>query len=104
MIESTRWFQKSKRMLRLFSKLLLNFKVLFYEQKFIWPKNKADIKIHVDLTNCHYLSLKDAHSKAKNCASVDFTCADVNCLFCLRLNNDDWKFFNLWKNLLLEIP
>lgn len=51
-------------------------------------KHKADIKIHLDLTKCHYLSLKDAHSKAKNFASVDFTCADVNCLFCLRLNNE----------------
>ena len=35
-------------------------------------KHKADIAIHLDLTKRRYLLLKDAYSKAKNCASVDF--------------------------------
>ena len=27
--------------------------------------------------------LKDAYSKAKDCASVDFACADISCPLCL---------------------
>ena len=46
-------------------------------------KHKADIAIHLDLTKRRYLLLKDAYGKAKNCASVDFACADINCSLCL---------------------
>ena len=57
-------------------------------------KHKADIAIHLDLTKRRYLLLKDAYGKAKNCASVDFACADINCSLCLRLKHGNWKFFN----------
>ena len=69
-------------------------------------KHKADIAIHLDLTKRRYLLLKDAYSKAKNCASVDFACADINCSLCLRLKNGDREFFNSLEELerlLLEI-
>ena len=69
-------------------------------------KHKADIAIHLDLTKRCYLLLKDAYGKAKYCASVDFACADINFSLCLRLKNDDWKFFNSLEDLerlLLEI-
>ena len=52
-------------------------------------KHKADIAIHLDLTKRRYLLLKDAYGKAKNCASVDFAYADINCSLCLRLENGD---------------
>ena len=69
-------------------------------------KHKADIAIHLDLTKRRYLLLKDAYGKAKNCASVDFACADINCSLCLRLKNGDREFFNSLEELerlLLEI-
>ena len=69
-------------------------------------KHKADIAIHLDLTKRRYLLLKDAYGKAKNCASVDFACADINCSLCLRLKDGDWKIFNPLEELerlLLEI-
>ena len=46
-------------------------------------KLKTDIAIHLNLTKHRYLLSKDAYSKAKNCASVDFAFADINCLLCL---------------------
>ena len=52
-------------------------------------KHKADIAIHLDLTKRRYLLLEVAYGKAKNCASVDFACADLNCSLCLRLKNGD---------------
>ena len=69
-------------------------------------KHKADIAIHLDLTKRRYLLLKDAYGKAKNCASVDFTYGDINCLLCFRLKNGNRKFFNSLEELersLLEI-
>ena len=54
-------------------------------------KHKADIAIHLDLTKRRYLLLKDAFGKAKNCASVVFACADINCSLCVQLKNGDWK-------------
>ena len=68
-------------------------------------KQKSDIAIHLDLTKCRYLLL-NAYGKAKNCASVEFACADINCSLCLRLKNGNWKFFNSLEELeklLLEI-
>ena len=38
-IESTGWRQKSNRTVRLFNKLLLNLKVLFYKRKYVGPEN-----------------------------------------------------------------
>ena len=69
-------------------------------------KQKADIAIHLDLTKRRFLLLKDAYGKAKNCGSIEFACADINYLLCLRLKNGDWKFFNSLEKLerlLLEI-
>ena len=69
-------------------------------------KHKADIAIHMDLTKCCYLLLKDAYDKAKESASVDFACGDINCSVCLRLKNGDWKFLSSleeFERLLLEI-
>ena len=69
-------------------------------------KDKADIVIYLDLTKRCYLLLKDAYGKAKDCASVDFICADINCSLCLRLKNGDRKSFNSLEELqrlLLEI-
>ena len=68
-------------------------------------KEKSDIAIHLDLTKRRYLLL-NAYGKAKNCASVEFACADINCSLCLRLKNGNWKFFNSLEELeklLLEI-
>ena len=68
--------------------------------------HKADIAIHMDLTKRPYLILKDACSKAKDCASIGFACADIKCSFCLQLKNGDWKLFSSLeelKRLLLEI-
>ena len=68
-------------------------------------KQKSDIVIHLDLTKRRYLLL-NAYGKAKNCASVEFACADINCSLCLRLKNGNWKFFNSLEELeklLLEI-
>ena len=62
-------------------------------------KHKADIAIHLDLTKRRYLLLEVAYGNAKNCASVDFACADLNCSFCLRLKNGDWKIFNSLEEL-----
>ena len=50
--------------------------------------------IYENLTKRGYLPLKDAYGKAKDCASVGFACADINCSLCLRLKNVDWKFFS----------
>ena len=69
-------------------------------------KHKADFAIRLDLTKPRYLLLKDAYGKAKNCASVDFTYGDINCLLCFRFKNGNWKFFNSLEELerlLLEI-
>ena len=69
-------------------------------------KHKTDIAVHLDLTKGRYLLVKDACSRAKNCASVDFACADINCSLCLRLKNGDWEFFNsleVLERLLFEI-
>ena len=68
-------------------------------------KEKSDIAIHLDLTKRRYLLL-NAYGKAKNCASVEFACADINCSLCLRLKTGNWKFFNFLEELeklLLEI-
>ena len=69
-------------------------------------KHKADIVIHLDLTKHRYLLLKDVYRKARDCSSVDFACEDINCSFCLRLKNGDWKIFSSLEELerfLLEI-
>ena len=47
-------------------------------------KHKADIAIHLDLTKRHYLLLEDTYAKSKDCTSVDFVCADINCSLCLQ--------------------
>ena len=39
-------------------------------------KYKADITICMDLTK-HYVLLKDAYSKVKDCANVTGACADI---------------------------
>ena len=62
-------------------------------------KHKADIAIHLDLTKGRYLLVRDACGRAKNCVSVDFACADINCSLCLRLKNGDWEFFNSLEEL-----
>ena len=46
-------------------------------------KHKVDIAINLDLTKRRYLLLKDVYGKAKNCASVDFACSDINYSHCL---------------------
>ena len=46
-------------------------------------KHKADMTILLDLTKRRYLLLNNGYSKAKNCASVDFAYADINCALCL---------------------
>ena len=40
-------------------------------------KYKADITIRMDLTKHHYVLLKDAYSKVKDCANVTGACADI---------------------------
>ena len=47
-------------------------------------KHKAAITIHMNFTKRCYPLLKYAYSKAKDCASVDFVYADINCLLCLK--------------------
>ena len=69
-------------------------------------KHKADIVISLDLTKHRYLLLKDVYGKARDCASVEFACADINCSLCLRLKNGDWKIFSSlekFERFLLEI-
>ena len=93
-------FTESDQKAEAFQQIIVKFK------GFVGPGNKADITIHLDLTKCRYLLLKDAYGKAKNCASVDFACADINCSLCLRLKDGDWKIFNPLEELerlLLEI-
>ena len=46
-------------------------------------KHKADMTILLDLTKRRYLLLNNGYGKAKNCASVDFAYADINCALCL---------------------
>ena len=62
-------------------------------------KHKANIAIHMDITKSRYLLLKDAYGKAKDCTSIDFACADINCSFCLRLKNGDCNFLNSLEEL-----
>ena len=75
---------------KVFQQIIVKFKGFVPRTKvYRARKHKADIAIHLDLTKRCYLLLKDAYSKAKNCTSVDFDCADINCLLCLRLENGD---------------
>ena len=87
--------------------IIVKFKGFVPRTNVYWArKHKADIAIHFDLTKSRYLLLKDAYGKAKNYASVDFACADINCSLCLRLKDGDWKIFNPLEELerlLLEI-
>ena len=76
-------------MARRFNKLLLCLKDLLQKQKYIWPENKANFAVHMDLTKRCYLLLKDAYSNSNGCTSVVFTCADINCSLYLRLKNGD---------------
>ena len=67
-----------------FQQIIVKFKCFVPQRKvYRARKHKAAITIHLDLTKHRYLLLKDAYSKAKNCASVDFACADINCSLCL---------------------
>ena len=73
-----------------FQQIIVKFKGFVPQTKvYRARKHKADITIHLDPTKQPYLLLKNAYSKAKNCTSVDFACADINCLLCLRLKNGD---------------
>ena len=98
---------KIKKNGKVFQQIIVKFKGFVPRTKvYRARKHKADIAIHLDLTKRRYLLLKDAYGKAKNCASVDFACADINCSLCLRLKNGEWKFFNSLEELerlLLEI-
>ena len=91
-----------------FQQIIVKFKGFVPQTKvYSARKHKAGIAIHLDLTKRCYLLLKDAYDKAKNCASVNFTCADIftisllyfTCLLCLRLKNGDWDFFNSLEEL-----
>ena len=63
-----------------FQQIIVKFKGFVPQAKvYRARKHKADITIHLDLTKHCYLLLKDSYSKAKNCTSVDFACADINC-------------------------
>ena len=85
---------------RAFQQIIVKFKGFVPQAKvYRARKHKVDITIHLDLTKHCYLLLKDAYSKAKNCTSVDFACADINCLLCLRLKNSDWEFFSSLEEL-----
>ena len=90
-----------------FQQIIVKFKGFVPQTKVYRARShKVDIAIHLDLTKRRYLLLKDAYGKYKDCASVDFACADINCSLCLRLKNGDWKFFNSLEELerlLLEI-
>ena len=52
-------------------------------------KHKGDISINMGLSKRRILLLKEAYSKAKYFACVDFSSLDVNCLLCLPLKNFD---------------
>ena len=74
-IEFTESDQKQKRTVR----LIVKFKGFVPRAKvYRARKHKAAIAIHLDLTKRRYLLLKHAYGKAKDCASVDFACADIN--------------------------
>ena len=98
---------KIKKNGKAFQKIIVKFKGFVPRTKvYRARKHKANIAIHLDLTKRRYLILKDAYGKAKDCASVDFACADINGSLCLRLKNRDWEFFNSLEELerlLLEI-
>ena len=86
---------KIKKNGKIFQDIIVKFKSFNPRTKvYRARKHKADIVIHLDLTERRYLLLKNAYGKAKDCANIDFACADINCSLCLRLKNSDWKFFN----------
>ena len=67
-----------------FQQIIIKFKGFLPRTKnYRARKLKADIAIHLNLTKRCYLLLKDAYSKAKNCANIDFACADIICLLYL---------------------
>ena len=98
---------KIKKKGKTFQQIIVRFKGFVPRTKVCRSKkHKADIAIHLELTKHRYLLLKDAHGKAKDCVSVKFVGADINCSLCLRLKNGDWKFFSSLEELerlLLEI-
>ena len=82
-----------------FQQIIVTFKAFVPQTKvYRARKQKTDITMHLDLTKRHYLLLKDVYGKAKNCASVDFACADRYQLLALSLMVTG-NFSIPWKNL-----
>ena len=91
---------KIKKNGKTFQQIIVKFKSFVPRAKLYRArKHKDDIVIYLDITKRRYLLLKDAYGKAKDCAIVDFACANINCSLCLRLKNGNWKFSFPWKNL-----
>ena len=68
---------------KVFQQIIVKFKGFVPRTKvYRARKHKADIAIDIDLTKRCYFLLKDAYGKTKNCTSVDFACADINCSLC----------------------
>ena len=99
---------KIKKNRKTFLQIIIKFKGFVPRTKvYRARKHKSDISIHKNLAKRRYVLLKDAYSKAKDWASVDFACADINCSLCLRVKNGDCKFPNFLEKierLLLQIP
>ena len=57
-------------------------------------KSLKENKIFLDLTK-RRLDLKNlAIEKVKGNQQVDFVCNDINCNLCMKLTNDEFRYFN----------
>ena len=57
-------------------------------------KSLKEHKIFLDLTKRRFALKNLAIEKAKRYEQVQFVCNDINCSLCIKLNNDEFKYFN----------
>ena len=62
-------------------------------------KSLKDHKLFLDLTRRRYALKNLAIEKAKMYEQVEFVCNDINCSLCIKLKNDDFKYFNIEEEL-----